>query len=123
MRVPMLISSREEISMLPERSSKPIPVPPDGPVTFYVLGDVAFPRVPMGTVIHGQLFRGKERVYAWLTELVMPDGKRFPICGNIVRNENREGIGVPYAKGSTPERPLMSPRVDLATSPYFGWAE
>nr|WP_225937902.1 protein kinase [Myxococcus sp. RHSTA-1-4] len=117
---PRLISSIQDLSLLADRNKAPIPVPPDGPVTVHVIQDIPHVDIPKGSVFHGELFRGKDRVYAWVTELVMPDGRRLPICANLVEDPNRETLGVPFAKGSTPERPMMSPRVDLATSFYFG---
>jgi serine/threonine-protein kinase len=119
---PRLIGNVTQISLVPGIGPEFIPVPPDGPVTFYVFDDIEIYGgfIPKGSVLHGQLFRGKDLIFGWVTELVMADGRRFPICGNLVGDQDRDSLGVPYHKASTPERPVMKPRVDISTTPYFG---
>jgi serine/threonine-protein kinase len=116
-----VLSSLVNITMVPPRGGEPIPVPPDGSaVSFYVMNDLERGRIPEGSFFYGQLFRGKDLIYAWVTELVKPDGTRLPFCAQIVSDEVLERVGIEYLPSSTPEKPMMLPRVHLATTSHFG---
>nr|WP_253910606.1 serine/threonine protein kinase [Pyxidicoccus fallax] len=114
--------NRGEVTMLPPNREGPVPVPPDGsPVTFYATQGLEKGRLPKGTRFVGQIFRGKDKVYAWVTELVMPNGDRHPFCAQLMDDEGTYGEpGAEYLPGSTPEKPMMNSRVDLNTTVYYG---
>ncbi|MFP2912321.1 hypothetical protein ACLESD_46325 [Pyxidicoccus sp. 3LFB2] len=119
------IGNIEELTMVLD-AREPVPAPPEGPLVIYAYNDfrgsarreaTIFPR---GSRLLGQAFRGTDRLYGWLTELETPDGKRYPICGNLVNPSVREEMGTPFQPGSTPERPLVRPRVIVMTAKRLG---
>jgi serine/threonine-protein kinase len=49
--------------------------------------------------LYGELLFGKDRVYGRYTELVLPKGKRHPVCLQL--HDPRDGkLGMPMAPGS-----------------------
>lgn len=118
-RPPRVMGTRNNVSLFPDGRNITVPVPPEGPLTLYVYetGYLAFPK---GSRFHGQLFRGKERVFGWITELELPDGQRLPICANIVSDPARSSLGMELVQGSTPERPLMYSTFYLSTTNRLG---
>jgi hypothetical protein len=101
-----------------------VPAPPEGPITMTVyqevLGGNSKFRIPKGTRLHGQVFHGKDRLYGWITDMETPDGKHYPVCANLVTNSLRDELGLMYRPSSTPEKPMVKPFANLATSTYLG---
>jgi serine/threonine-protein kinase len=100
------------------------PAPPEGPFTITVYkefyGDRPNFTVLEGTRLHGQIFRGTDRLYGWVTDMEMPDGKHYPVCANLVFNRRRDELGHGYLPSSTPEKLLVSPFVNLAAAKSLG---
>lgn len=123
-RTPKMIGNDESLSMLPKLSVRPVPVPPDGgPITLYAVYEVVSAhtgRIPPGSRFYGTVYHGKTAIYGWFTEVEYPDGRRIPICANIVDSSAREAVGMDYDPSSTPGRPMMFPGVNLAISQVLG---
>ncbi|AGC44105.1 serine/threonine protein kinase [Myxococcus stipitatus DSM 14675] len=104
---------------------EPSLVPPEGPLTVYlpIRGlkhpDTLQPAIPQHTKFHGQIFPGRDRAYAWFTEMEFPDGSRYPVCVDLTW-EGRSELGQPYHPSSTSERKLWGPRVILSTTQFLG---
>jgi serine/threonine protein kinase len=100
------------------------PAPPEGPftITVYheVLGGNPDFKILKGTRLHGQVFRGTDRLYGWITDMEMPDGKHYPVCANLVTDTSRNELGHLYLRSSTPEKPLVLPFVNLAVAKSLG---
>ncbi|QSQ16811.1 serine/threonine protein kinase [Myxococcus landrumensis] len=106
-------------------SADPVPVPPEGPFVVYQLGRdikkdytniVALPRL---SKLYGTFFPGKDRVFAWVTEVEFPDGSRYPLCANLTW-EGRSELGQPYDPSSTPEQKMLMPVLTLTTTKRLG---
>ncbi|WP_239989496.1 hypothetical protein [Corallococcus macrosporus] len=121
---PDMIGNDITLSMVPRVSVTPVPVPPDGgPITLYAIAEVRSAytgRLPKGSRYYGTVYHGKRAIYGWFTEVEYPDGRRIPICANIVDSSSREAIGMDYDPSSTPGRPMMYPGVNLAISQVLG---
>jgi hypothetical protein len=105
-------------------SDDAVPAPPEGPITMTAYGDLTgfhedfrFPRLSR---LHGYAWRGKDRLYAWITEVETPDGKRYPFCANLVTTAHRDELGHLYARSSTPEKLMVWPFVNVAMSRNLG---
>ncbi|MCP3144695.1 serine/threonine protein kinase [Pyxidicoccus xibeiensis] len=119
---PTLLGTDERITLVP-RSFDNIPAPPDGGHVVWYVEEQLEGRgraIVEGSRFYGQVFHGKDRFFGWVTALETPDGKRYSLCGNIVADNERDVLGVPYAEGSTPERPMVNARMSLATTSRFG---
>ncbi|MFP2925933.1 serine/threonine protein kinase [Pyxidicoccus sp. 3LG] len=119
---PHQLGSDESVTLVPGVFGF-IPAPPEGPVVWYLEREIAagWDIWGPGTRFYGQLFRGKDRLYGWVTEVVTDKGERYPLCGNIVITPWRESLGVPYdARTSTPGKPMVFSGISLATSTHFG---
>ncbi|MCP3097572.1 protein kinase [Myxococcus sp. K15C18031901] len=123
---PKLIGSEFQIGMLHRLEIDPQPAPPDGgTLTLNTFGERPYidgymgPGVPVGSKFRGKVFWGKDRLFGWITEIILPDGRRLPLCANIT-DPNRTELGMPYEPGSTPERPLISPQVFFAATKRLG---
>ncbi|WP_237079361.1 serine/threonine protein kinase [Myxococcus xanthus] len=121
---PKMIGNDLTLSMTPEVSVRPVPVPPDGePITLYAIDEVRSAwsgRLPKGSRFYGTVYHGKTAIYGWFTEVEYPDGRRIPICANIVDSAAREAVGMEYDPSSAPGRPMMFPGVNLAISQVLG---
>lgn len=122
---PPRILSEMSYFLTEEHSADPVPVPPEGPFVVYQLGRdikkdytsvVAIPRL---TKLHGTIFPGKDRVFAWITEAEFPDGTRYPLCANLTW-EGRSQLGQPYDPASTPERKMLMPILTITTTKHLG---
>ncbi|MCE9666588.1 protein kinase [Myxococcus stipitatus] len=125
-RPPRLIGSDLQSGLRPRGDLRPVPVPPDGgTITIDTFGDKPFiegrpgPGVPVGSKFRGKVFWGKDRLFGWITEIELPDGRRLPLCANIT-NADRDELGSVYVKGSTPEQPLISPMIFFAAAKRMG---
>jgi hypothetical protein len=106
----------------------PIPAPPNGPLVIYAFSAFRGTRAPArtfpaGSRLFGQAFRGKDRVYGSITELELPDGTRYPICGNLVDpGGERHEMGIAFdPQLSTPEKPVLrGARVLVLAAQRFG---
>lgn len=123
-RPPNMIGNDLTLNMVPRISVTPVPVPPDGgPITLYAIDEVRSAhsgRLPEGSRFYGTVYHGKTAIYGWFTEVEYPDGRRIPICANIVDSASREAVGMEYDPSSTPGRPMMFPGVNLAISQVLG---
>lgn len=121
---PNLFGSDSQLSFVPflkHVRSPYVAAPPDGPITMtahYPLNGTRM-EFPKGTRVHGQAWRGKDRLYAWMTEVETPDGKRYPICGQLVDSDLLE-VGLPYEASSTPEQLLLPPAGNVVLTRTFG---
>jgi serine/threonine-protein kinase len=96
------------------------PLPPEGPMTLFVRSRLD--TIPEGSKFHGRLFIGRERIFGWVTELELPNGKRLPVCANVMYDDSWKHLGMPLAEGSTPEKPLFKGGVNLVTTHRLGVA-
>ncbi|MCY1015500.1 serine/threonine protein kinase [Pyxidicoccus sp. MSG2] len=122
---PNPFANPEKVAFDPDALDENVPAPPDGPLTLYVFNDIQASWgqrfvIPAGSRLRGQAFRGKDSLYGWITEAVTPDGKRYPLCVNVVTNELRYDLGQPYEASSTPDRPMVRSRVRLASTKNLG---
>ncbi|MGZ3458913.1 MAG: hypothetical protein ACXU86_10475, partial [Archangium sp.] len=61
---------------------------------------------PPGTVLTGELVFGKERVYGRLTEARTPEGKWFPICAQLV-DEDDDQLGLKIMSRPGPDTAVV----------------
>ncbi|MFL5355899.1 serine/threonine-protein kinase [Archangium sp.] len=70
-----------------------------GPVEAEILG--TWRELPLGSLISGELFPVKGRVYGRFTQVQLPTGETFPVCLVL----GMDGLGVRPERGGSPERP------------------
>jgi len=124
------LGSHQSLSLGPNPND-PIPAPPNGPLVIYAFGNFRGTRpparvFPAGSRLFGQAFRGKDRVYGSITELELPDGTRYPICGNLLDpSGERHVMGIEFdPQLSTPEKPMLrDARVLVFAAQRFGHRE
>jgi eukaryotic-like serine/threonine-protein kinase len=85
-----------------------------GPVSAMNIGP--WGGIPDGTIFSGELFVGKERVYARFTEARLDSGEVVPICLEIYENGD---LGVLPMEGGTARNPNISPSVTVVASYTF----
>ena len=90
-------------------SNAPIAVR-EGPVRMRTLGP--WDRIPHNTLLLGELFFGKDRVYGRIDRLRLKTGEEFPVCIVIGADDTPKTTGLPM------EKPVSSGKAFVVNSPW-----
>jgi eukaryotic-like serine/threonine-protein kinase len=73
-------------------------------------------KLPHATLFHGRLYFGEKRVYGFFTEARTPTGETYPVCMRLYWEDEP---GTPIQPGSTPEKILVGPVVEVQVVDHF----
>jgi eukaryotic-like serine/threonine-protein kinase len=85
-------------------SNTPIAVE-EGPTRLLTLG--TWNEIPGYTLLLGELFFGKDRVYGRIDRLRLSNGEELPVCIIIAADDTPKTNGLPMEKGSTSRKALV----------------
>jgi serine/threonine-protein kinase len=95
-----------------------IPVREDTPVFVFgnwrtSTGQLA---LPGKTRLSGRLYFGEGRVYGRFTEARTPTGETYPVCMEMIEEED---VGLPLEPESAPGKPMVSPVTEVRVVDRF----
>ncbi|MCP3142113.1 serine/threonine protein kinase [Pyxidicoccus xibeiensis] len=89
----------------------------EGPVVF-VIEDLWGTLPKVGTTVAGRLFFAEGRVHGWFTEARTKDGRRFPVCMELMDGDLRQGMEV-QGPGAEPGTVITLPVAKLGQVKRF----